>query len=83
MENTAYCSVCEVVVPIIRQAAGKAIGVTLGSLAGGLGTKSPVGALAVGLIGLALGHLVDEELDAICGQCGATVRVGPATWRRT
>jgi hypothetical protein len=83
MENTAYCTVCEVVVPIIRQAAGKAIGVSLGSLAGGLGTKSPVGALAVGLIGLAIGHLVDEELDAVCAQCGAAVPMGPATLRRT
>ena len=78
MSETAYCVACDSVVPIIRQAAGKAIGMTVGSLAGGLGTKSPVAALAVGLLGLMIGHVVDQELAALCAHCGGSVRAAPA-----
>ena len=79
MEETAYCTICQAVVPIGRQAAGKAIGGALGTMVGGVGTKSLAGAIALGAIGLVLGHLLDEVFDGVCGHCGGPLRALPAT----
>jgi hypothetical protein len=78
MSETAYCITCQAVAPVVRQTAGKAIGAALASAIGGAATKSVGGTIVLGLVGLVVGHLVDEALEAVCGQCGSQVQAEPA-----
>jgi ribosomal protein S27AE len=76
-EDTQYCPACGIVVPIVQPVIGRAIGAlgpALGvQLLGKRGAKSLGGTLLVAGIGLFLGYLADQAMDAVCGQCGGTI----------
>lgn len=63
------CTACRVLVPATKTFAGKAIGGLVGG-ALGLSTKSVGGAIAIGITGLVVGHLIDEATKPVCGHCG-------------
>lgn len=63
-----YCAACRVLVPTTKAYAGKAIGGACGA-AMGLSTKTIGGAIVAGLVGLAVGHLIDEAVKPVCGHC--------------
>ena len=64
-----YCSACRVLVPAAKGVAGKAIGGAIGG-ALGLSLRSPAGTVVSILVGLAVGHVIDEAARPICGHCG-------------
>lgn len=75
--NTAYCACCAALVPIAQPIIGRAIGAlapTIGvQLLGKAAAKSLKGTLLAAGIGLFLGWLADQAMDAVCDRCGAAV----------
>ena len=76
-DKTAFCSCCAAVVPVAQPIIGRAIGAlapTIGvQLLGKAAAKSLKGTLLVAGIGLFLGWLADQAMEAVCGRCGAAV----------
>lgn len=64
-----YCAACRTLVPATKAYAGKAIGGALGG-ALGLSTRSVGGGILIALVGLGVGHLIDEAVEPVCGRCG-------------
>jgi hypothetical protein len=81
-DKTAFCSCCAAIVPIVQPVIGRAIGSiapVLGvQLLGKGGVKSLKGTLLIAGIGLLLGWIADQAMDAVCGRCGKAVNPGLA-----
>jgi hypothetical protein len=72
----AICPRCSLVERIVAQQIGGKI--TFGLAAAALGTpavKNPLVAAFCVLVGLMVGHYIDQEVSKRCPQCGAILRV--------
>jgi hypothetical protein len=72
MSNTLQCDLCETLVPIVKQRAGKALGLALGT-AFGFRSKSLGGLVAAATAGILVGHAIDAVTAPVCGGCGSRV----------
>lgn len=67
-----YCVACHAFVPVVRQAAGKAIPALVGGVLGSATKKWWGIVLGAGLAAL-IWYVVEEAIGAVCGQCGGPV----------
>jgi hypothetical protein len=73
--RTVQCPICATQLTVGDQVGGKLSCALGGALLGAQAMKSPFAMLACGLIGLAIGHLIDTEITTACPQCGQLLKI--------
>lgn len=72
----AFCPKCGIIERTVAQQIGGRITFGLAGLAfGQKALKDPVLAALCALVGLFLGHQIDQEVSKRCPQCGAILRI--------
>lgn len=73
--RVVQCPTCLTNLTVGEQIGGKLSCALGGALLGGQAMKSPVAMLAFGLLGLAIGHYIDTEVQVACPQCGQLLKI--------
>ena len=71
----AHCSCCNTARTVGDEVAGKVACTALGAIVGKAAIAHPLGAIACGLLGLALGEFIDREVVPRCPVCGTGLRI--------
>ena len=73
MASHAFCTVCQAMVPVVTQFAGKALGAAVGS-AFAIKARSLPAKIIGAVAPIIAGHFIDEAVPVVCGQCRAPIR---------
>jgi hypothetical protein len=73
--KVVQCPQCLTQLTVGQQIGGKISFALGGALLGGQAMKNPIAVIAFGLVGLAIGHYFDTEMQVICPQCGQVLKI--------
>ena len=73
--QVVQCPQCLAQLTVGQQIGGKISFALGGALLGGSAMKSPLAVLLFGLVGLAIGHYIDTEVQVVCPQCGQLLKI--------
>lgn len=73
MSQEEFCHVCQSLVPVVAQIAGKALGAAAGAVLA-VNARTLPGKLIAAVAPVVAGHFVDKAATVVCGKCGTPIQ---------